>query len=121
MVIDLPGIAPGSRVTIKQLNPEFRLGTAAAATWIAPTAGDNYSLPAASRYRSMILELFNSVTDDGSQQWYPWLENPDAATELAQWAVTSDLALRGHSTLWGDHRRISHTSNSKDSVSIIGI
>ncbi len=102
ILLDLPGVAPGSRVTITQLNTEFRLGTAAAAEWISPSAGARYTSPLASRYRSMILDLFNSVTDDGSQQWSPWLDQPLAATELAQWAVANDLALRGHSTLWGD-------------------
>ncbi len=102
LILSLPGVAPGTRVTLQQLNPEFQLGTAAAASLIAPTAGNRYNDPAASHYRSTILELFNMVTDAGTQQWNPWITDRFDAIELAEWAVANQLSLRGHSTIWGD-------------------
>ncbi|TWT93031.1 Endo-1,4-beta-xylanase A [Neorhodopirellula pilleata] len=86
---------------------QYEIGTAVNAKWVSPSAanagaGRKSTTSDAERYRSIVLRYFDRITDENSQQWAMWVNNPAPATEMAAWAVRNKLKLRGHSVMWGD-------------------
>ncbi|MFG0255679.1 MAG: endo-1,4-beta-xylanase, partial [Rhodopirellula sp. JB053] len=99
--IDTPhGSESSYRYRLK--NAEYEIGTAVNSRWVAATAGEMWSTDDAKNYRSIVKRYFDRVTDENSQQWSAWEQNPKRAIETAQWAIDNGLTLRGHSVLWGD-------------------
>ncbi|MCM2372246.1 endo-1,4-beta-xylanase [Aporhodopirellula aestuarii] len=93
---------PASRYRLRLVKAEYEIGTAVNANWVAPTTGKYSSTEDAHRYQAFVKKNFDRVTDENSQQWAAWEQNPKRAIETAVWAIENGLTLRGHSVFWGD-------------------
>lgn len=86
----------------RQTDAEYEIGTAVNFRWVAPTSGESSSTADAQRYQAFVKKYFDRITDENSQQWVSWEQNPQRAIETAAWAIDNGLKIRGHSVLWGD-------------------
>ncbi len=102
LMLTINGAAAGTAVTLRPLTPEYKLGTAANYQYIAPTAGSQASSATGLRYRSVLLDLFDRITDENAEQWSSWLDDPNRAIEVAAWANANNLPIHGHSVIWGN-------------------
>jgi endo-1,4-beta-xylanase len=87
---------------LRLVKADYEIGTAINSDYVAATAGDHFATADAQTYREIVTRYFDRVTDENSQQWVMWEQNPQRAIETAAWANQQGLTLRGHSVLWGD-------------------
>ncbi len=91
-----------SALRLRLVKADYEIGTAINSDYVAETAGDHVATADAQNYRDIVKRYFDRVTDENSQQWVMWEQDPKRAMETAAWANQHGLTLRGHSVLWGD-------------------
>lgn len=87
----------GAVVSLQQTRHDFRFGSA-----INAFDGklDPNGTETALKYQSEIRRLFNAAVAENSHKWPNFISNEARALQLADFAESSDLFLRGHVVVW---------------------
>gem|GEM_PF-6530530 len=92
----------GAVVTITPQALSLPMGMAVSPSQVVLSA-DPISLTADSaRYRAIIENYFDTLTDGGEAQWGPWEEDSQLPTDFLQWVVDRDALYHGHALVWGE-------------------
>ena len=97
-VLDANGRAlEGAVVSLRQTDHAFRFGSAVSAFENRLSANPSES---AQRYQDEVNRLFNTVVLENAHKWEQFLNDRNRGIEAAEFAVNSDLYLRGHNIIW---------------------
>ena len=91
-----------SRITVVPIEPTQQIGTSVTPERIVPTSDPFTQTDESLRYASIVANNFATLTDSGSAQWGPWINNPVTPTDFANWTVDNQLPYHGHSVIWGE-------------------
>lgn len=90
--------AEGVSLQLVPLREDYQIGSVINEDWVV---GSSSLTPDGQRYRSIVSQLFTHVTDEKSQQWNHWIDDPLPATQLLAWAIANGLAVHGQPILSG--------------------
>ena len=92
----------GAVIKIMPTSPSLPIGMSASPSRVI-LSDDPYSqTPDSARYRAILEDHFDALTDGGEAQWKSWIEDSQLPTDFLQWVVDRELPYHGHSIIWGE-------------------
>ncbi|MCA0360663.1 MAG: endo-1,4-beta-xylanase [Armatimonadetes bacterium] len=89
---------PGAEVELRQVQSEFRWGTAGPAERLLSTDAD------AVKYQAILQEFFNTFTFENDLKWGDGKPSPEEMDRAIDWLYSRNFKVKGHNFVWGSQR-----------------